>query len=72
VVEAGWEDAYARLREYAEREGHSRVPDAYRDDEAYQLGKWVGKQRQRRKRGTIAGEQIRRLEALPGWVWTVK
>ncbi len=43
--EAAWEEGYARLRAFAEREGHSRVPSDYRDDDGFRLGQWVGNQR---------------------------
>jgi hypothetical protein len=68
--EADWEDAYARLRSFAEREGHSRVPTAYRDDDGYELGSWV--HNQRRSRGAGKDERVRRLEALPGWTWDTR
>ena len=38
---AAWEDSYGRLARFAEREGHSRVPALYRDDDGFQLGAWV-------------------------------
>jgi hypothetical protein len=67
--EANWEDGYARLLRFAQREGHVRVPRAGRDKDGFRLGPWVDRQRQRRKRGQLSKEQQRRLEALPGWAW---
>ena len=43
--EASWEDGYARLRQFAEREGHTRVSQCYRDADGYPLGLWVHHQR---------------------------
>jgi hypothetical protein len=60
-----WQDGYAQLRSFVEREGHSNVPYAYCDGDGFKLGLWVGNQRTRRKRGQIPDDRARRLEALP-------
>ena len=65
-----WEEAFACLRQFSEREGHSRVPQRYETDDGYVLGKWVGTQR--RLRDTIDLDRRQRLEALPGWVWNIE
>jgi hypothetical protein len=65
--EAAWEDGYARLREFAEREGHSRVPVQDRDDDGLKLSQWVHKQRERGRRGELSDDRARRLESVPGW-----
>jgi hypothetical protein len=65
-----WEDAFSRLRRYAEREGHSRVPQTYSDDTG-ELGRWVSHQR-RQGPGKLRDDQVRRLEALPGWAWDAR
>jgi hypothetical protein len=62
-----WEEGFSYLKEFSVREGHCRVPDGYRTDDGYQLGKWVGKQRSRKD--TMALDRQRRLETLPGWSW---
>jgi hypothetical protein len=67
--EAKWEAAYARLQGFVEREGDSRVPDGYRDDDGYRLGGWVRAQRSSRRRGVLPEDRARRLESLPGWSW---
>jgi superfamily II DNA or RNA helicase len=67
--EARWEEGFAHLEKFVEREDHSRVPKPYRDDDGYRLGGWVNGLRQRRKRGELTDDRIRRLEALPGWTW---
>jgi hypothetical protein len=68
---AAWEDGFAHLQRFAEREGHARVPHATSED-GYRLGSWVSNQRVLRLRGQLPHERIRRLEALPGWVWAVR
>jgi hypothetical protein len=70
LYDAAWEEGFARLWTFAEREGHARVPQSYRDD-GYQLGNWVINQRQFRRRGKLSDERVRRLEALPGWAWEI-
>jgi hypothetical protein len=59
--------SYTRLRSFAEREGHTRVRAAYRDDNGFRLGQWVGVQRTNRSRGRLSKERQQRLETLPGW-----
>jgi hypothetical protein len=64
-----WEEGFSNLKRFADREGHCRVPDGYKTNDGYQLGKWVGKQRTKRN----AMDSVRRqcLDALPGWSWDV-
>ncbi len=62
----------ACLLQFAKREGHSRVPTAYRDDDGYKLGQWVSNQRANRQDGRISDERQQLLEALPGWTWDVR
>jgi superfamily II DNA or RNA helicase len=71
VLDDAWENRFARLESYAQREGHSRVPAPYCDKDGFRLGSWVVNQRQVYLRGTLEQERRRRLEALPGWTWTV-
>jgi superfamily II DNA or RNA helicase len=68
-LEAAWEEGFAHLQSYARREGHTQVPQSYRDRDRFRLGGWVNKQRQSRRQGTLSDERVRRLEGLPGWTW---
>ena len=68
--QAAWEDAFAKLLSFVEREGHARVPAKWRED-GYSLGQWVTGRRQANRMGTLDAERRARLEALPGWVWKV-
>ena len=69
TLEASWEEAYARLRAFARREGHTRVVGSCLDNDGFRLGQWVTKQRYARNHGRLSAERERRLESLPGWVW---
>jgi hypothetical protein len=66
--EADWEEAFAHLRKFVEREGHARVPHPHRED-GYRLGSWIDGQRQAYRHRTLAPERRARLDALPGWTW---
>jgi hypothetical protein len=71
VKEVAWEEGFAHLVRFVEREGHGRVPQATRD-EGYSLGRWVAKQRRAYRNGTLDPERRARLEALSGWTWEAR
>ena len=66
VFEAAWEEAFAHLERFVEREGSARVQTHYAEN-GFKLGMWCSTQRRDRKDLPI--ERIRRLEALPDWEW---
>ena len=70
--EVEWEDGYARLRRFTKREGHSCVPQSYRDEDGFRLGSWVARNRQGQADGRLSERRARRLEALPGWTWDAR
>jgi superfamily II DNA or RNA helicase len=68
VLDADWENAFAKLTHYAGREGHGRVPSTYEED-GFNLGNWVGSQRVGYRAGKLDTDHQRRLEEIPGWTW---
>jgi superfamily II DNA or RNA helicase len=74
VPTALWEDGFTHLTDYASRLGTANVPSTYRCDDGYSLGQWVANRRADLKRddAALTEERRRRLEALPGWVWSSK
>jgi superfamily II DNA or RNA helicase len=69
--EADWEEGFAHLTRFVEREGHARVPHAHRED-GYRLGGWVDSQRQAHRMDALDPERSAQLEAMPGWSWGVR
>ena len=61
-----WEQNFAALEKFHEREGHCRVPKNHIED-GQNLARWV--QRQRGNRERLTRDQLNRLNAL-GFVWT--
>ena len=66
-----WEQKFAQLQKYVRSFGNAKVPDQYIVD-GIQLGKWVGKQRQKHKAGNLLPELVARLASLNGWTWKAK
>lgn len=66
ALEDSWEDHFATVQAFAQREGHTRVPVDY-IEEGLKLGQWV--RLRRREHGKLNSERRARLEALPGWFW---
>ncbi len=66
-----WEQGFERLQQFAEREKQASVPVSHYEGE-FALGRWVNKQRQAFRAGRLESERIRRLEALPGWLWVAR
>jgi superfamily II DNA or RNA helicase len=69
-IEANWEEGFAHLRSFVEREGHARVPQ---DDleNGYRLGQWVAGQRGAYRGHKLGQNRVKQLEALPGWGWNI-
>jgi hypothetical protein len=69
-LQDGWDQKFAQLQKYVKTYGNAKVPDHYKAD-GVQLGKWVGKQRQKHKTAGLSPEQVTRLESLNGWSWKI-
>jgi hypothetical protein len=70
--QTAFDEGLAALRQFVEREGHSRPPDKFvevLDGEEFRLGIWVGGRRADYGRGNLSAERVAVLEALPGWAW---
>jgi superfamily II DNA or RNA helicase len=65
-----WEKRFSYLKEFAEREGHCRVPYNHKTDDGYPLGVWV--YQQKRFKDKMNSHRRRRLEVLPGWSWDIQ
>jgi hypothetical protein len=63
-----WHEYFAHIEKYVEKHGNAKVPDQY-VVKHLQLGKWVGKQRQKYKNDTLEQSRVDALEALSGWTW---
>ncbi len=63
-----WNQNFALLKEFAEREGHAR-PSYGHIEGGVKLGSWVVEQRAERR--NLPYERKAALEGLLGWSWTV-
>jgi Helicase associated domain len=65
AIDERWEEGFSHLKDFSERQHHSRVPKDHKTHTGYPLGNWVGTQRL----VTKDPARRKRLEALPGWSW---
>ena len=65
-LDAAWNEAYSKLAEFVEKEGHARVPQRYKSPDGYPLGTWVNTRRHTKNQ--ISAERISMLDEL-GFVW---
>ena len=69
-----WERSFSELAAYAAEHGNANPLQGTVTDSGFALGHWVSAQRVAYSRGAMAKrfpERIGRLEALPGWMWSV-
>ena len=71
-IEDDWEEGFSYLEQFVEQEGHARVLKNYETEDGFNLGSWVSTQRITKKKNKLTQDRIDRLEALGGWVWSVK
>jgi superfamily II DNA or RNA helicase len=67
VLSDQWEEGFSHLKQFADREGHCRVPATYKSNDDYRLRTWITNQR--KKKDLLDFDRRKRLEALPGWSW---
>ena len=66
-----WHRFFAALARFAEREGHTRLPQRH-EESSLALSTWAQNQRNLFSRGQLSPERIVLLESLPGWSWDPK
>ncbi len=65
----GWLQGYEKLKKYTAINQTSVVPRAYKDDDGFNLGTWVGERRAAYKAQKLSQDKIQKLESIQGWVW---
>jgi hypothetical protein len=61
----------AAIERFARREGHASVPRGHVEN-GVRLGLWASNRRADRKKGRLSRDQIRALDAVPGWTWSLR
>jgi hypothetical protein len=65
--EKRWDETFSLLERFKEREQHCNIPSGHTED-GINLGRWVKKQRQFQKNGSLDGGRKKRLEEI-GFEW---
>ena len=68
--ELQWQRGFAALQSYIHKHGDARVPVGFMAPNGFTLGIWVSTQRGRKE--SMPADRKERLEALKGWIWSVK
>ncbi|MGO8821936.1 MAG: Helicase associated domain protein [Desulfomonilaceae bacterium] len=68
ILEKAWNEGFEKLVEFAEREGHSRVPRKHVTD-GFKLGIWVDNKRAKYRKNKLPLERQKLLENVKGWSW---
>ena len=74
-LEEGFQHRLAALKEFANRVGHARVPQAHVETfegEDLNLGTWVAARRRAYRTEKLSEEHTSALEAVHGWVWNLE
>lgn len=66
-----WEEGFEQLQSYVTEHGNARVPNSYLSLDGFKLGFWVGRQRKYKTENNLSQDQIKRLEAVPSWSWSI-
>jgi uncharacterized protein (UPF0303 family) len=65
-----WDSNFQVLLQFRDREGHLRVPRLHVEDDN-NLGRWIGRQRVEKRKGTLVSERERRLNEI-GFIWDAR
>jgi superfamily II DNA or RNA helicase len=68
VLDAKWAEGLSALRQYTDRTGTAAVPLLWKED-GFALGRWVAKQRQNFRSGSLGLARTELLDSIPGWQW---
>jgi len=67
-----WEEKFEQLQSYVKQYGNARIPYDYVTVDDFNLGNWVSNQRRNESKNRLSQDQIKRLDELPGWVWSTR
>lgn len=73
--ETTWRLKYFALRQFAEREGHSRATSRTHEqlpDTTVEIGNWSAQQRFKYRNGELDEQHRALLEQIPGWRWEIE
>jgi superfamily II DNA or RNA helicase len=62
-----WDEAFAKLFQYAETTGSTSVPGGFKTADGFNLGAWVTAQRG--SKASLSNKQRKLLESCNGWSW---
>lgn len=66
-----WEEGLRFMAEYAAEHGHALIPSGP-NYKGYPLGTWAAIQRRDARSGKLSVDRRKRLDRIPGWVWSLE
>ena len=71
ISKSNFDKGFTELENFLEQFNHTRVPDKYKSENGFDLGRWIQSQRRKYMLKKMSSEHIKKLETIKGWIWRI-